>query len=132
MPLDGYDYDILNQLIFWVSSKTILLWNFLEYVEQHTRICPAITHLVILNFITHGNSHLFWSVSFHPDSQLIQQIFVVVQSLNWVQLFVIPWTAAYLALLSSTITWSLLRCMPIESVMISNHLILCTSFSFCL
>ena len=128
MPLNRYTYDILNKLI-WVSSKTILLWNFFEYVEQHTRICPAITHLVILNFITHGNSHLFWSVSFHTDSQLIQQIFVVVQSLNWVLLFVIPWTAAHQALLSSTITWSLLRCMSIDSV-ISNHLILCTSFSF--
>ena len=93
-------------------------------------ICPEITYLVILNFITHGNSHLYWSVNFHTDSQLMRLIFVAVQSLNWVQLFVIPWTAAHQALLSFTITWSFLRCMSIELVMISNDLILCTSFSF--
>ena len=36
-------------------------------------------------------------------------------------------TAACQALLSSTISWSLLRFMSIELVMISNHLILCHS-----
>ena len=41
------------------------------------------------------------------------------------QLFATPWTAAYQAPLSSTISWSLLRLLPIESVTPSNHLILC-------
>ena len=50
---------------------------------------------------------------------------VVVQLLSRVRLFVTPWTAARQALLSFTISWSLLRSMPIESVMLSNHLILC-------
>ena len=36
-----------------------------------------------------------------------------------------PWTAAYQAPLSFTISQSLLRFMSIESVMPSNHLILC-------
>ena len=36
-----------------------------------------------------------------------------------------PWTAAYQASLSFTVSCSLLRFMPIESVMLSNHLILC-------
>ena len=36
-----------------------------------------------------------------------------------------PWTAAYQAPLSSTISWSLLKFMVIELVMLSNHLILC-------
>ena len=36
-----------------------------------------------------------------------------------------PWTAARQAPLSSTITQNLLRFMSIESVMLSNHLILC-------
>ena len=36
-----------------------------------------------------------------------------------------PWTAAPQASLSITISWSLLRLMSIESVMASNHLILC-------
>ena len=42
-----------------------------------------------------------------------------------VQLFVIPWTAAHQASLSFTISWSLLKLMSIESMMPSNHLILC-------
>ena len=36
-----------------------------------------------------------------------------------------PWTAAHQASLSITISWSLLKLMSIESVMPSNHLILC-------
>ena len=36
-----------------------------------------------------------------------------------------PWTAAHQAFLSITNSWSLLRPMSIESVMPSNHLILC-------
>ena len=42
-----------------------------------------------------------------------------------VQLFATPWTAARQASLSITNSWSLLRLMSIESVMPSNHLILC-------
>ena len=40
-------------------------------------------------------------------------------------LFVTPWTAAHQASLSFTISQSLLRFMSIESVMPSNHLVLC-------
>ena len=36
-----------------------------------------------------------------------------------------PWTAAHQAALSSTISQSLLKLMSVESVMPSNHLILC-------
>ena len=45
--------------------------------------------------------------------------------LSPVWLFVTPWTAACLASLSFTISQSLLKLMSIESVMPSNHLILC-------
>ena len=48
-----------------------------------------------------------------------------VQSLNCVQLFANPWTAAQQASLSITNSQSLLKLMSIESVMPSNHLILC-------
>ena len=50
---------------------------------------------------------------------------ISVQSLSHVQLFVTPWTAAGQASLSITNFWSLLKLMSIESVMPSNHLILC-------
>ena len=50
---------------------------------------------------------------------------VVVQWLSPVQLFVTLWTAAHQTSLSFTISQSLLKLMSIESVMPSNHLILC-------
>ena len=51
-----------------------------------------------------------------------------VQLLNHVQLFATPWTATCQASLSITNSWSLLKPMFIESVMPSNHLILCRPF----
>ena len=50
---------------------------------------------------------------------------VSVQSLSHVRLFETPWTAARQASLSITNSRSLLKLMSIESVMPSNHLILC-------
>ena len=48
-----------------------------------------------------------------------------VQLLSRVQLFATPWTAACQASLSITNSQGLLKFMSIESVMPSNHLILC-------
>ena len=50
---------------------------------------------------------------------------IVIQSLSRVRLFETPWTAEQQASLSPTISQSLLNIMSIESVMLSNHLILC-------
>ena len=51
-----------------------------------------------------------------------------VQSLNRIRLFATPWTAAHQASLSITNSRNLLKLMSIESVMPSNHLILCCPF----
>ena len=51
---------------------------------------------------------------------------VVVQLVSCVWLFVTPWTTAHQAPLSSTVSWSLVKFMFIESLMPSNHLILCS------
>ena len=48
-----------------------------------------------------------------------------VQLLSHFQLFATPWTAAWQGSLSITNSWSLLKLMSIESLMPSNHLILC-------
>ena len=53
---------------------------------------------------------------------------VVVQSLSYVWLFATSWAAARQDSLSFTISQSLLKLMSIESVMPSNHLILCHPF----
>ena len=62
--------------------------------------------------------HPYFAVS-SPD------LFVVIQLLSCIWLFVTPWTAALQASLTFTISWSLLKLMSIELVMPSNHLILC-------
>ena len=58
--------------------------------------------------------------------------FSSVQSLHRVWLFATPWTIARQASLSITNSWSPPRPMSIESMMPSNHLILCHPFSSCL
>ena len=54
--------------------------------------------------------------------------FSLVQSLSHVWLFASTWTAAHQASLPITSSWRLLKLMSIESVMPSNHLILCHPF----
>ena len=54
------------------------------------------------------------------------------QPLSRVRLFATPWTTALQASLSITNSQSLLKLMSIESVMPSNHFILCRPFSSCL
>ena len=54
----------------------------------------------------------------------------VVQLLSCVQLFATSWTAAHQASLSFTISQNLLKLMSFESVMPSNHLILCRPLLF--
>ena len=64
-----------------------------------------------------------------PMSYIVNTVwwtqFSWVQSLSHVLLFAAPWTAARQASLSITNSRSLLKLMSIESVMPSNHLILC-------
>ena len=55
----------------------------------------------------------------------VGKTFSSVQSLSRVWLFLTPWIASHQASLSFTNSWSLLKLMPIASVMPFNHLILC-------
>ena len=75
----------------------------------------------------------------HPDSSHVQIFFFFNLYWNFLhtfcsnilqfslvsQLYPTPWTAAHQAFLSITNSQSLLKLMSIESVMPSNHLILC-------
>ena len=74
--------------------------------------------------ITHGR--VAWTGKGRSTGPTAGTYFVVVaQSLSHVRLFVTPRTAAHQAFLSITNSQSLLKLMSIESVMPSNHLILC-------
>ena len=61
----------------------------------------------------------------HPPKARTFVVVVIVRSLSCVRLFVTPWTATCQASLSFTISRNLLKLMSVESVMPSNHLILC-------
>ena len=72
----------------------------------------------------------YWNFSFNisPSNEhpgLISFQFSSVQSLSCVRLFVTPWAVAHQASLSSPISQNLFKLMSSESVMPSNHLILC-------
>ena len=67
-------------------------------------------------------------VNANPAQHLEYIQFSSVQPLSRVWLFATPWTAARLASLSITNSRTLLKLRSIESVMPSNHLILCRPF----
>ena len=66
---------------------------------------------------------------FYEIRTWVVKTFSSIQLFSHVQLFATPYTAAHQAFLSITNTWSLLKLMSIESVMPSNHLILCRPIS---
>ena len=62
-------------------------------------------------------------MALEEELRLLQ--FSSVRLLSRVRLFATPWTAAHQTSLSISNSWSLLKLMSIDSVMPSNHLILC-------
>ena len=72
-----------------------------------------------------GSQCLARRVAVHSCQNQMICLLSSVQSLSCFRLFATPWTAALQASLSFTISQSLLKLMSIESVMPSNHLILC-------
>ena len=83
-------------------------------VVSRFRFC----HLLAIGFFVKSCSFSLFKWGFNIGRN-------VVQSLSYVQLFATPWTVACHTSLSFTISQSLLKLMSIESVMPSNHLILC-------
>ena len=93
-----------------------------DWATEHT----IIDHLSSLNQLPPS----LWEKSPTDISKIYSTLpiviqFVVVQSPSRVQLLTPPWTAACQASLSFTFSQSLLNLLSIESVMLSNHLILC-------
>ena len=82
--------------------------------------------IIILSKVRQRNTNIFLWYSIWYCLYLV----VVVQSLSRVWLFATPWTAAFQASLSFTISLSLFKLMSIESVIPSNQFILCHSLLF--
>ena len=104
-------------------------WPLPNYTNIFIPICAAKwSTLEILIFVRKLPSNVFQNrVGRMPLYFLLWWIwkhFSSVQSLSCVWLFVTPWIAAHQASLSITNSWSSLKLMSIESVMLSSHLIL--------
>ena len=96
------------------------MFNSLQPHElQSTSLpCPSLSPVVCLN--SHPLSQ-WW----YPTILISSCLFSSVQLLSHVWLSATSWTPALQASLSVTNSWSLLKLMSIESVMASNHPILC-------
>ena len=124
LPMNTQDWPPLG-LTEWIS----LYSKGLSRVFSNTTVQKH--QFFGLSFIFQGHSFIFfltviinWQLVY--TSHLVRSIqFCSVQSLSHVWLFATPWTAAHQASPSVTNSQSLLKLMSIESVMTSNHLILC-------
>ena len=105
-----------------MRSHYTSLWRFSSWVGR--------AGFVLSQFCGKGPSHLKTK---HIRNSFLSYVilqFSSVQSFSHVWLFVTPWIAARQASLSIINSRSSLRLMSIESVMPSNHLILCRPFLF--
>ena len=100
----------------WGSGQSI--WGNARQWEV-TWICELVSYS--LNF----NTGEFIRLLQRTKEATLLKVFIDIQSSDHVRPFVTPWTAAYQASLPFTISPNLLRFISIESVMLSNHLILC-------
>ena len=94
-------------------------WSKTEKDKYH-----IISHIWNLKYVT---NEVIYKTETDSQTQKTNLWLSSVQSLSHVQLFVTQWTAALQASLSITNSQSLLKFMSIESVMLSNHFILCRS-----
>jgi len=107
-----------------------------KHFAFHIRGMPAFPSCFMLKSGLRYDTEVFlflWPFDFFTrDAEHITLLiqFSLVQSLSPVQLFETSWTAAHQASLSITNSWSLLKLMSIESLMPSNHLILCHPLLF--
>ena len=119
------------------TNKNVLLYNYNVIIKWGTNIALLWYPNSQTPFKFCPNNILLYRKSkseFHVGSSCRISTVVVVQLLSLVWLYATQWTAACQAPLSSSVSWSLLRFMSIELVMLANHLILChpVPFSSCL
>ena len=108
---DPLDYSSPDSSVEQISQAKILGWVAISFSREsfHTRDWTHISYV--------GRWILYYWVTWEAFSS--------VQLLSCVWLFLTPWAAARQASLSVTNSRRLLKLMSIESVMPSNHLVLC-------
>ena len=115
-------YNQLESLRGDFSKRKDLVW--FKGIHPGEFLFQTHTHNITLHCFP-AKSKQWWSSI--NGSTLIPALydFSSVQLLSHSRLFATSWTAARQTSLSMTNSWSLLKVMSIESVMPSNHLILC-------
>ena len=112
----------LKSLLQHHSSKASILQCSASFIVQLSHLYTTTEKTIALTIGTCKGKIM--SLLFNTLSQLSS-----VQLLSHVRLFTALWTAACQASLCITKSQSLLELMSVESVMPSNHLILCLPFS---
>jgi len=118
-------------LFFQLSFLFTLCSKFLSFTI--TFLFKEFLLVISLTNLLNGEHNSgYYGLDDGEDGEMLAKGFLVVavQSLSCVRLFLTPWTAACQAYLSFIVSWSLLKFMSIESVMPSNHLILCCLLLF--
>ena len=116
----GFYYTVLMILFLW-KEKHQAYFNMSGQENLLLRIRLKTKQWKIISDLSR-RFYPIWEIAEFSSIQ-----FSSVQLLSCVWLFATPWTAAHQASLSITNSRSLLKLMSFESVMPSNHLILCRS-----
>ena len=108
-----------SEIVYFSSKPIFMLLNFIaiKWYFPSFSLFSFSSCIFFLLFL------FLFSETIYINCQI--ETFSSVQSLTRVWLFAAPWTAACQATLSITNCWSLPKLRFIESVMPSNHLILC-------
>ena len=132
IPTQHFANDILSFLKWCQKEK----WNCVRNTKRRycsftqvvrKRWTDWLTFKMKETHLSEHNTHIYIYIE---TIIAVCLLFAVIQSLSYVWLFVTPWTAPCQAFLSFTISQSLLKLMPIESMMPSNNLTLCCPLIF--
>ena len=100
----------------------LVIYNLHHDFKQLVLQSPGLTEWP---FKEHYRGFLVISPRTNSERSFPVHIISSIHSLSCVRLFLTPWTAACKASLSIINSWSLLKLMSIETMMLSSHLILC-------
>ena len=118
------DLPVHHQLLEFTQTHAHWVGDAIQ--PSHPLLSPSVSLNVPYKSVKLSNyNHVFFTFKLMCIYIYINIQFSSVQLLSHVWLFATQWTVARQASLSITNSWSLLKLMPIESVMSFHHLILC-------
>ena len=120
MKAKSLPFVLFRPLVSWQQKSNRGEFQITSYNLSN---CISLNHDESLGNLQ--NVYLFWDLSSSQGWKHCAYSISSVQSLNHIQLFATPQTAACQASLSITNSQSFIKLMAIKSVMPSNHLILC-------